>query len=120
VLKVKQWLDAEAVIVGHKNAHTTGNLPTVLVRALNAPNASPSIEFELSVERPSPEALKQRTLLEDLQLRFPVDTIVTFVYRQISKGSGAPTIPGGAPKIMRVHPFDCDCCVCRPEGDDTT
>ena len=51
VLKVKQWLDAEAVVVGHKNAPSTANLPTVKVQALNAPNADPSTTFDLSVSR---------------------------------------------------------------------
>ncbi|EOD37146.1 hypothetical protein EMIHUDRAFT_225838 [Emiliania huxleyi CCMP1516] len=48
VLKVKQWLDAEAVVVGHKNAPSTANLPTVKVQAINAPNADPSTTFDLS------------------------------------------------------------------------
>jgi len=108
VLKVKQWLDAEAVVVGHKNAPSTANLPTVKVQALNAPNADPSTTFDLSVSREEQPHFPH----------FPLGTTVTFRYRQISDLSGVPQTAGGAPQIVRIHdPLICDCCFCRPDDD---
>ena len=106
--KVKLCLDAEAVVVGHKNAPSTTNLPTVKVQALNAPNADPSTTFDLSVSREEQPHFPH----------FPLGTTVTFRYRQISDLSGVPQTAGGTPQIVRIHdPLTCDCCFCRPDDD---
>ena len=101
VLKAKDWLDAEAIVLDNKPAPSVSNLPTVLCRVLNAPNADTSGTFELTRAR------------EDSPL--PPGTILTFCYRQISQDTGQPTVAGGAPRIQKVHdPATCDCCFCRP------
>lgn len=101
VLKVKDWLDAEAVVLDNRPAPSSSNLPTVVCRILNAPRADTSGSFELSRTRDSPQ--------------LPPGTIITFLYRQISQATGQPSVAGGAPRIHRVHdPSTCDCCFCSP------
>ena len=103
MLKVKDWLDAEAVVLDNKPAPSSSNLPTVVCRILNAPNADTSGSFELTRARDSPP--------------IPQGSVVTFLYRQISQATGQPSVAGGAPRIHRVHdPVTCDCCFCCSSG----
>ena len=104
ILKVKHWLDAEAVVLDNKPAPSTSNVPTVLCRILNAPHADTSGTFELTRAR------------EGSQLT--PGTILTFCYRQISKTTGQPSVAGGGPRIRTVHdPATCDCCYCNTSCD---
>lgn len=99
VLKLKQWLDAEAVVLDNRPAPEASKLPTVVLRALNAPHMDNTSLFEIAVSRES------RPL--------PPGTIVTFIYRQISKASGQPSTAGGAARIDKVHDSEtCDCEFC--------
>ena len=99
VLKLKQWLDAEAVVLDNRPAPDASKLPTVVLRALNAPHVDKTSSFEIAVSR------------ESRPLR--PGTIVTFLYRQISKASGLPSTAGGAARIDKVHDSAmCDCEFC--------
>ena len=106
ILKVKDWLDAEARLLEYKPAPAARNLPTVRCVALNAPNVNPSTSFELTVGRGEEERWAKAVR---------EGAIVTFTYRQISKVSGQPTIAGGGPRLHRVHDrTTCDCYFCSP------
>jgi len=95
VLKVKEWFDAEAMVIGFGRAPTNHNLPILWCRPLMdtlPPNAS-SARFELTWSRERPP--------------LPVGTIVTFEYRNIQADG---TCFGR--RWARTHERDCDCEVC--------